>query len=235
MVTSNNIQYGISTLSDIIDQGSMYVDKTARIYDLISQPTKRFFLSRPRRFGKSLLIDTLSQIFSGNKELFKDLAIYKKNYDWKKYVVLRIDMAKVDMENPYELKASLCDFIKRMGRNIGVDVSSLTDMVTPKSYLSALLEHIEYLKQKAVILVDECDYPIISNIHKTQEEISGFLTVLRDFYLSLKSNDSAVHFIFLTVVYLIIRLILISILFIICYYKKTNSIKLAKIYKIIIN
>ena len=195
----NNIQYGTSTLSTLINQGSMYIDKTARIYDLITQHTKRFFLFRPRRFGKSLLIDTLSEIFQGNKELFKGLAIYDTDYDWKKYVVIRIDMTDTDRSTVQELKDSLTDSVRQIADDLGIDISSLTQVVTPRSYMSTLLKKIKKMGQKAVVLIDEYDYPILSNIGESpSKNLTETLQVLKDFYLSFKTNDSCIHFLFLT-------------------------------------
>ena len=195
---ANNIQYGTSTLSELINQGSMYIDKTARIYDLISRHTKRFFLSRPRRFGKSLLIDTLSEIFQGNRELFKGLAIYDKDYDWKKYAIIRIDMSRLSKPDPELFKTFLIDEICSIASGLKIDLSAIQKVNDPGFYMTHLLRNLQNKGQKAVILVDECEYPIIGNIDLPHEEVKVFLNILKSFYTTLKSFDSVIHFIFLT-------------------------------------
>jgi Predicted AAA-ATPase len=85
---------GIQTFCDIVLNNYLYVDKTEKIFDLVNNPKGVYFLSRPRRFGKSLLISTLNEIFEGNKELFKGLWIYKADYAWEKHPVVRIDFSK---------------------------------------------------------------------------------------------------------------------------------------------
>jgi len=81
---------GIQTFRDIIQNDYLYVDKTDKIFDLVNNPKGVYFFSRPRRFGKSLLISTLNEIFEGEKELFKELWIYKADYAWEKHPVIRM-------------------------------------------------------------------------------------------------------------------------------------------------
>ena len=109
-----NLPLGIQTFKDIIEDNKLYVDKTKDIYELLKHKDKFFFLSRPRRFGKSLLISTLEQIFLGNKELFKDLWIYDK-IEWKKYPVIRIDFTSmIYTEGVDYFKKSFLDEIKNI-------------------------------------------------------------------------------------------------------------------------
>ncbi|MBW2166050.1 MAG: AAA family ATPase [Deltaproteobacteria bacterium] len=93
---------GIQTFRKLIDGNYLYVDKTEHIHRLIVQGSV-YFLSRPRRFGKSLLISTLNEIFEGNKELFKGLWIYEADYAWEKHPVVRIDFSKSKARNSDEL------------------------------------------------------------------------------------------------------------------------------------
>jgi hypothetical protein len=86
------ITTSIFTFADLIDGGYVYVDKTARLYDLVRPYKGVYFLSRPRRFGKSLTISTLEAVFQGRRELFRGLAIDATDYDWKPYPVIRIDL-----------------------------------------------------------------------------------------------------------------------------------------------
>ena len=100
------ISYGESSLQALISNKCRYIDKTESIYKLISNYRRILFL-RPRRFGKSLLVDTLAEIFRGNKELFKGLAIYDKDYDWEEYSVIRIDMSRISRQDPQLFKTLL--------------------------------------------------------------------------------------------------------------------------------
>ncbi len=198
-LVNRKINYGKSSFKNIIEKNYRYIDKTEAIYRLISSANDCVFLSRPRRFGKTLLLDTLSEIFQGNKELFRGLSIYEKDYDWKSYPVIRLDMSDTDRGSPQELKDSLLDSVSQIATEKGIDISSLTKITTPRSYMSTLLKQIKKSGQKAVVLIDEYDYPILSNIgKKSSEELQDLLEVLKDFYLSFKTNDACIHFLLLT-------------------------------------
>src|SRR6266481_4920670 len=96
--TLQKLPLGISTFSKIRNDGYLYVDKTEHAYNLITQG-ERYFLSRPRRFGKSLLVSTLEEILAGNKSLFKDLWIEKSDYDWQPYVVIVLDFSELSIKD----------------------------------------------------------------------------------------------------------------------------------------
>jgi len=85
---------GIQTFRDIIQGGFVYMDKTPWLYELIRHPKGVYFLSRPRRFGKSLLLSTLEEVFLGNKELFRGLWLFDSPHDWQKYPVIRVDFSQ---------------------------------------------------------------------------------------------------------------------------------------------
>ncbi|MFH1643670.1 MAG: AAA family ATPase [bacterium] len=97
---------GIQTFEEIISNDYLYIDKTKQIYDIITTG-KTYFISRPRRFGKSLLCSTLEEIFKGNKELFKNLWIYDSDYLWDEHPVIRIDMSKIGHKTADELEKNL--------------------------------------------------------------------------------------------------------------------------------
>ena len=107
---------GTQYFPTLIEDNCLYIDKTERIYQLINS-ARIYFLSRPRRFGKSLLISTLEAIFKGQKELFKNLWIENSAWNWDQYPVIRIDFAGLDLRNPekleYSLAASLDDTAKK--------------------------------------------------------------------------------------------------------------------------
>ncbi len=185
---------GISTFRKIIEGGYLYIDKTKDIYRMINEG-ELYFLSRPRRFGKSLLVSTLDEIFSGNKDLFKGLWIYNSDWKWEKYPVIRIDMSKIKVESKIEMKQELIKMIKEIAETMEIEIKEDT-------YYGCFRELIEKLarkneKKKVVILIDEYDKPIIDNITNT-EEVIGIRDVLKGFYGIMKAEDEYIRFIFMT-------------------------------------
>ncbi len=183
---------GIQTFEEIIKGDYLYVDKTKQIYNIITTG-KTFFISRPRRFGKSLLCSTLDQIFKGNKELFKDLWIYNSDYKWESYPVIRIDMSRIGHKTAEDLEKNLTWKIGLIASEYGIDVSSAPSLINKFEKLIIELSK----KNKVVVIIDEYDKPILDHITdiKTAEEIRN---VLRGFYGQLKSLDEYLKFIFLT-------------------------------------
>ena len=113
----------VSSFDKIILGNYIYIDKTQHIYNLIKSGSY-YFLSRPRRFGKSLLISTLSHLFSGKKELFKGLWIYEKSdYEWEEYPVIHLDFSLLAYAEPGELKLSLSWLVTHIAKEYGIDVS----------------------------------------------------------------------------------------------------------------
>jgi hypothetical protein len=188
-----NLPLGISTLSKLLENNCVYVDKTEYAYNLTSQ-SGAFFLSRPRRFGKSLFVDTLKEIFEGNQKLFEGLYIYDK-WDWtKKYPVIKLDFAAGGGKNQEELDLRLKALIQQNKDRLGVHYDSL-DL---KDNFSKLILGISAkYGQRVVVLVDEYDKPILDNIHNTQvaREIRD---TLKTFYGVLKEQDANLQFIFMT-------------------------------------
>ncbi|MFY8013474.1 MAG: AAA family ATPase, partial [Saprospiraceae bacterium] len=123
-MTLKNLPLGISTLSLLLESNGIYVDKTNYAFNLISTPG-RFFLSRPRRFGKSLFVDTLKEIFEGNQKLFEGLYIYDK-WDWsKKYPVIKFDFAAGGGKNKKELDLRLSALLQQNKDRLSVHYDSL--------------------------------------------------------------------------------------------------------------
>ena len=146
-----NLPIGISTLSLLLESNCIYVDKTEYAYDLIKQPG-RFFLSRPRRFGKSLFVDTLKEIFEGNQKLFEGLYIYDK-WDWsKKYPVIKFDFAAGGGKNQEELDLRLSALLQQNKDRLGVHYDSL-DLEDDFSKL--ISETASKYGKRVVVLVDE--------------------------------------------------------------------------------
>ncbi len=185
---------GIQTFADIRNEGFVYVDKTALIYQLVNEG-KYYFLSRPRRFGKSLLISTLESYFSGQKELFKGLAIEKLETEWKQYPVLHLDLNARDYENVQSLKAELNKHLVKW--EAAYDMKSDQDLA-PEERLYNLTEWIyKQTHEKVVILVDEYDKPLLQTIDKPEVQ-ERYRSIMKGFYGVLKSQDKYIRFGLLT-------------------------------------
>ena len=186
-----NLPIGIQTFRKLIDGNYLYVDKTEHIYKLLVQGSV-YFLSRPRRFGKSLLISTLNEIFEGEKELFKGLWIYNADYAWEKHPVVRIDFSKEKSENRDDLKGFILYQLKNIADKYGISL-------TRDHYYEAFDELLTKLSQinKVVILIDEYDKPIIDNI-ANKELAFDLREVLKGFYTIIKACDEHIRFVLLT-------------------------------------
>ncbi len=175
------------------EKGYLYVDKTKEIHKLLTTSSV-VFLSRPRRFGKSLLLSTVRYLFEGEKNLFEGLWIYDK-WDWnKRYPVVLIDFGKITFDGEDELKALIEEELVRIGEGFGVKVEGV-------NYCSKFARLIELVGEKysrqVVILVDEYDRPILDHIEDL-ELAKRIRDVLRGFYTILKSMDRDIKFLLLT-------------------------------------
>ena len=182
---------GIQDIEEVINSGYLYVDKTKLIHRLVSEG-KYYFLSRPRRFGKSLLISTLEQIFKGNKKLFKGLYIYDK-IDWEEHPIINLSFNSISYERGKDdFRNNIINYLKKTAGKENITINS-NDI---KQILSDLVESLS-VKNKVVILIDEYDKPIIDNLTdiKRAEENRD---VLRELYSPLKDLDKYIKFVFLT-------------------------------------
>lgn len=172
---------------------SLYVDKTAYIPKLLEAGTALFF-SRPRRFGKSLLLSTLKAYFEGRYELFDGLDISRIERQWKTYPVIHLDMAdgasSLGFDKALE-KLSLV--VKRAAHYHGIDL----EPNSPDIMLSTLIDTLYQKKGKVVVLIDEYDKPILSALHDVEYQ-RKMLPFMQDFYQVLKSNIDKEHFVFVT-------------------------------------
>lgn len=182
----------VSTLSVMLSEDYLYVDKTKIIHGLITQG-RHYFLSRPRRFGKSLFISTLKEIFSGNKELFKELWIYTSDYTWPKHPIIHLDFSALDIESAEELKISLNWTLESIAQKHDITLESAP---SPGTKLKALIEKLSE-KNSVVILIDEYDFPLINNLDNPKIAAAN-RKVLKSFYSSLKSMDEFLKAIYVT-------------------------------------
>ena len=181
----------IQTFEKIIEGGYVYVDKTDLVYRLAQENV--CFLSRPRRFGKSLLISTLDAYFSGRKELFKGLKMEALEEHWDVYPVFRIDFAKGNYNNPGELDAIIDNFLHEKEKAYGrvenpVSFGDRFQYVLEQAY--------KQTGKKAVVLIDEYDKPLLDVIGTEQEEINR--NILKGFYGTFKAADASLRFVLLT-------------------------------------
>jgi len=185
---------GIQTFSEIIKEDYLYVDKTKKIYELISTG-KTYFLSRPRRFGKSLLISTLEEIYKGNKELFKGLDIYKEDYSWESHPIVRIDFSKINKDSLSLLKTDLSITLQIIAKEHGID--SLDKNLEVTIYFKLLIKELSQIN-KVTILIDEYDAPIIKHLGKDKELAIKMREFLKNFYTIIKGEDEYIKFVLLT-------------------------------------
>ena len=185
---------GVQTFEKVISEDLLYVDKTQYIYSL-AQNYRYVFLSRPRRFGKSLLASTLHSYFAGKKELFKGLAIERLETEWAEHPVLHFDMSTakhMDKETlEQELSGKLSDYEKIYGK-------SAPGKTKLNQRLESLIVHAyEKTGRQAVVLIDEYDAPLLDVVHE-DELLPQLRQVMRNFYSPLKACDPYLRFVFLT-------------------------------------
>jgi predicted AAA-ATPase len=176
------------------EENYLYVDKTEYAHRMITGG-RYFFLARPRRFGKSLLVSTLREILEGNKELFEDLWIANSDYQWKPHGVIKFDMSTMDGSSPASFKHSLCREMERMAKAFGLSV--YIDQLNPVDALKDLVYAFHEQYEHIAILVDEYDSPILRAL-KDPERASAIRNEIRDFFTTIKSLDSYIDFAFIT-------------------------------------
>ena len=193
-MTLKRLPVGIQTFSEIVDRNCLYIDKTEYICKML-EVSKYIFLSRPRRFGKSLLVSTLQAYFEGRRELFKGLYIDRVEKEWTAYPVLRFDMSTAKHLGVKELELELSNKLSKYEQIYG---KGLPDEVNPNQRLQGLIERAHaQTGQKAVVLIDEYDAPLLDVVHR-KDELEQLRNVMRNFYSPLKFSDPHLHFLFLT-------------------------------------
>lgn len=185
---------GMQTFSEIREEDFLYVDKTEYIYRMTHTSGKYFFLSRPRRFGKSLLVSTFESYFEGKKELFKGLAIEKLEKEWTKYPVLHFSLAGGKHMEKDQLVRYLLYILKVNEEKFGI----VNESPDPNVRMLNLIKTVyEQTGQKVVVLIDEYDAPLLDVVHE-DTSLGVLREVMRNFYSPLKDSDRMLRFVFLT-------------------------------------
>lgn len=184
---------GIQSFPEIIEGNYTYVDKTKFIANLINEG-KYYFLSRPRRFGKSLLLSTMHAFFEGRRELFQGLEIDKMNMDWSSYPVLHLDFNSENFKNEMGLDLILDILLRRMEEKYGRNPLD----ISPSQRFNSLIYNVfKTTGKQVVILIDEYDKPLLG-IEEDPELFEKNQNILKAFFGNLKSMDSYIRFAFMT-------------------------------------
>jgi hypothetical protein len=192
---------GIQDFVKIRKNGYCYIDKTARIHEMITGSGEVFFLSRPRRFGKSLLCSTLGAVFEGRRELFgaiagcPPLAIDSLEWEWKKHPVIRLDLNPVThVEGNNPLNPSLRDILENAANRLDVQIHG---ELPSGQFSNLIMDASRKYGEKAVVIIDEYDKPLLNTIDNPDRYIK-IRDDLKSFYGVLKSCDENLRFVFLT-------------------------------------
>ena len=205
----------ISTFENLRKGGYTYVDKTDLLWRLAADTEGRqFFVSRPRRFGKSLMLSTLKAIFEGKREFFKGLKIDRKRYDWKRYPVVMLNMADVVAPTVEKLRENLSDLVDGLVEEFGlVNVRRVSDPgKSLGNFLKALAAKAERVRvaeaegktagkcalgRGIAVLVDEYDVPL-QGFFGNRKALLAVREMMHDFYIQLKNNEGNIRFLMLT-------------------------------------
>ena len=194
-MSSQKLPIGIQTFREIREGGYCYVDKTAEA-EALARQGKAYFLSRPRRFGKSLFVDTLKELFEGNEALFRGLHIHDQ-WDWsQRHPVILVDFAAGVVQSRAELDRRIRHLIDTNGQRLGIDCDWEHKDI-PGCFGDLIARVHEHTGQRAVVLIDEYDKPILDNIEHPERaaELRGGL---KNLYSVLKAQDAHLRFVFLT-------------------------------------
>ena len=194
---------GIQTFEKIREDGFVYIDKTDMVYSL-AHDNSIYFLSRPRRFGKSLLISTLENYFLGRKELFDGLKIASLEKEWLAYPVFHVDFNGDDYQTDGMLENAIESYLSEWEKNYGIEKK---DESLGRRFLKILAEAHRQTGRRAVVLIDEYDKPILDVLDRNIEIVfqgnrmsleDRNRNILKGFYSTFKAADSDLQFVFLT-------------------------------------
>ena len=184
---------GIQNFGEVRRGGYAYVDKTALMWKMVSEG-KYYFLSRPRRFGKSLLLSTLEAFFSGERELFNGLYVDKVEWDWQEYPILHLDLNSREYKDEQSLEAELNRHLEAWEKLYGDEYK---DRASEERFIHVINHAYEKTGMRVVILVDEYDKPLLQTIGNETLQ-NAYRSKLKAFYSVLKTLDAKIRFAFLT-------------------------------------
>ena len=190
----NRYPLGIQTFEEIRKNDWYYVDKTALVYSLV-KGAQSCFLSRPRRFGKSLLVTTMQAYFEGKKELFKGLAIEKMEKDWVKYPVIHLDLSRGKYYEIEVVHSTLNSVLRSYEEKLDMTVAEGTTYGTRLD--NVIQTAAAKTNQKVVVLIDEYDAPMLDS-NSNPELQAQIRSIMRDFFSPLKADEGLLRFVFLT-------------------------------------
>ena len=185
---------GIQTFEEIRKLDNLYIDKTEYIYRMTHTDVKYFFLSRPLRFGKSLLVSTFQSYFEGKKELFEGLAIEKLEKEWNTYPVLHFDLSKGKHMEKEQLNRYLLDIIEKQEARFDCKSNKIDVNIRLDDLINAVYQK---TGKQVVVLIDEYDAPLLDVAHE-KEKLNELRNTMRNFYSPLKGNESMLRFVFMT-------------------------------------
>ena len=185
---------GIQTFEEIINRELLYIDKTEYIYRMAHSGGKHFFLGRPRRFGKSLLVSTMQSYFEGKKELFKGLAIEKLETEWTEYPVLHFDLSGGKHMEKEQLERYLADTLEEQEAKWGYKSEKIDANLRLKDLIMTAYQK---TGKQVVVLIDEYDAPLLDVAHE-KEQLDVLRNIMRNFFSPLKARESYLRFVFLT-------------------------------------
>lgn len=192
---TGKLPIGIQTLREIRQESYLYVDKTFHLLEMVTQG-KAYFLSRPRRFGKSLFLDTLKEVFEGNQVLFRGLHIYDR-WDWRQsYPVIKLDFTAGQVASRAALDLRIRQLLAENQQRLGL-ARSEADNDIPGCFSQLIREAHARFGQPVVILVDEYDKPILDNI-EDPVIAAGQRDGLKNLYSVMKAQDAHIRFVFMT-------------------------------------
>ena len=185
---------GMQTFSEIREEDFLYVDKTEYIYRMTHTSGKYFFLARPRRFGKSLLVSTMQSYFEGKKELFKGLAVDKLEKEWTEYPVLHFDMSGGKHMEPEQLELYLGYILEDQEKKWGINEPRIG---ANNRLIDLINTAYEKSGKQVVVLIDEYDAPMLDVAHE-KEQLDVLRNIMRNFFSPLKYSEAKLRFVFLT-------------------------------------
>ncbi len=183
---------GVQSFEDLRTDNYLYVDKTKEVYDLATQG-KAYFLSRPRRFGKSLLCSTFKTLFEAKKELFKGTWIATSDWEWQEHPVIHLDLSKIPHKNQEGLEKALTNRLIEIGKIYKIKL----EPQLPGAVLAKLIDSLATQGPKPVLLIDEYDQPIIAHLGD-DDLCESYRGVMQDFYKPLKACSDSLRFLFIT-------------------------------------